>query len=70
MSETINKPTFDKETGMHSVIEAGFKYEYPTSLHDNFKLYIFQHNLVSRWYKQLSDEDRDKVIRSNAYETE
>jgi hypothetical protein len=65
---TLNSVTVDEETGLHSIIEAGFKYEFPQSLHNGFKHFIFQHHLVSRWYKQLNDEERNKVTRSNAYE--
>ena len=66
--EIVNKLTFNKATGLHSVIEAGFKYEFPQSLLADFKMYIFRYDFVSRWYKQLSDEDKNKVFKSNAYE--
>ena len=66
--EIISKLKFDKATGLHSVVEAGFKYEFPQSLLSNFKLYIFRYDFVSRWYKQLDDKDRSEVNRLNAYE--
>jgi len=66
--ETMNQLRFDKETGLHSITEAGFKYEFPQSLFEDFKSYIFQYQFVSRWYKQLSDEDRNKVNRVSAYQ--
>ena len=66
--EVINKLKFDKATGLHSIVEAGFKYEFPQSLLSNFKLYIFRFDFVSRWYRHLNDEDRVKVNKSNAYE--
>ncbi|UAY53345.1 hypothetical protein [Ferruginibacter albus] len=65
--ELLKKVQYNKEARLHSVIEAGFKYEFPESLHPSFKNYIFRYDLVSRWYKQLSDEDRNKVNRTNAY---
>ncbi len=58
---------FDKETGTHSIVEAGYKYEIPALLYTSLKTYILQHSLISRWYKQLSDDDREKVIRVSAY---
>jgi hypothetical protein len=66
--EVMNKLRFDKEANTYSITEAGFKYEFPHSLHKDFKNYIFLYHLVSRWYKQLNDEDRDKVYRFSAYQ--
>ena len=66
--EIMKQLKFDKDTGFYSIIEAGFKYEFPVSLHDDFKYYIFRHNFVSRWYKHLDDNDIIKVSRTSAYE--
>jgi hypothetical protein len=65
--EALNKILFNKETGLYSIVEAGFRYEIPESLFDNLKRYIVQHDLVSRWYKQLSNIDLQKVNKINAY---
>jgi hypothetical protein len=66
--EVIKKLEFDHKTGLHTIIEAGFKYQFPQSLHNDFKNYVLQYDFVSRWYKQLDDKDKNKVNRSNAYE--
>ena len=66
--EIIQQLKFDKETGLYSINEAGFKYEFPVSLHDDFKYYIFRHDFVSRWYKHLNNDDIIKVSRTSAYE--
>jgi hypothetical protein len=66
--ELINRLKFDKGNGLYSVTEAGFKYEFPPSLHNDFKNYIMRYYFISRWYKQLSDEDRNKVNRLSAYQ--
>lgn len=67
-TEIINTLQLDKATGLHSIIEAGFKYEFPISLHDNFKNFILRHDFVSRWYKQLEDPERKLVSRSSGYQ--
>jgi hypothetical protein len=66
--EIMDKLKFDKKNNIYSIIEAGFKYEFPQSLHAGFRIYILRYDFVSRWYKQLEDNDRNKVTRSNAYE--
>ncbi len=65
--EVLSKVQFDQETRLHSIVEAGFKYQFPESLFTDFKSYILRYDLVSRWYKQLSDEDLVKVIRVSAF---
>ena len=62
-SEINNNP----ETDVHAIIEAGYKYVMPHSLYGKMKLYLVQYVLMSRWYRQLSDDDRQKVQRLNVY---
>jgi hypothetical protein len=66
-ADIIYKLKFDNATGCYTIIESGFKYEFPQSLYTGFKDYILYYDLVSRWYKQLNDEERGMVSRSNAY---
>ena len=65
----MNSPAikFNAETGVHTIVEAGYKYVMPFSLYSHMRLYLLQYVLVSRWYKQLNDDDREKVQRVSAY---
>ena len=65
--EVITRLRFNKETDQFSIVEAGFKYEIPNSLYNDFKAYIMQYDLVSRWYKQLKDSNRNMVNRVSTY---
>lgn len=58
---------YDEEKQTYSVVETGFRYEFPKSMYNDFKTYIFHYSLISRWYKNLSNDDLSKVIRSSAY---
>lgn len=58
---------FNEETGLYSIVELGFKYEFPEALYDDFRQYILRYNFVSRWYKQLNDADITKVSKTSAY---
>ena len=66
--EIMSKLKFNQATGLHTIIEGGFRYEFPQSLLGNFKIFILRYDFVSRWYKHLSDDDKNKVLRTNAYE--
>lgn len=66
--EALQKLSFNEETGLYSIIEAGFKYEFPQSLHEDFKNYILNYIFVSRWYKHLEITEMQKVSRTSAYE--
>ena len=58
---------FNTENSIHSIVEAGYKYVMPSSLYSNMRLYLVQYPLVSGWYKQLTEDDREKVERVNTY---
>ncbi|UAY52778.1 hypothetical protein [Ferruginibacter albus] len=58
---------FNKESNNYTIIEAGYRYEIPSCLYDNLKTFLLQYDLVSRWYKHLNDNDREKVNRVSAY---
>lgn len=65
--EVITKLRFNKDAGTFYIVEAGYKYEIPDFLYEDFKTYILEHNLVSKWYRQLSDEQRVLVKKIVAY---
>jgi len=67
-SEIMKHLKFDPDSGLYSIIEAGIKYEFPVSLHDDFKRYIFRYDFVSRWYRHLQENELVSVRRTSAYE--
>lgn len=58
---------YNSKSGSYLIVEAGYKYEVPRELYNDFLSYVMRHDLVSRWYKQLNDADREKVQRVSAY---
>lgn len=58
---------FNEGTGSYSVVELGFKYEFPEALYDDFRQYILRYNFASRWHKQLNDANIRKVSKTSAY---
>lgn len=65
--QALTNLNFDEETRMYTIIELGFKYEFPEVFYDDFRKYILRYNFVSRWYKHLDDADIGKVSRTSAY---
>ncbi len=65
--EIMESLKYNEEKQVYSIVETGFRYEFPQSLYSDFKNYVFHYSLVSRWYKNLNDSDMSLVVRTSAY---
>ena len=65
--EVLTHLRLNKEAGTFEIIEAGYKYEIPNSLYEDFRDYVLKYDLVSSWYKQLSDAELAMVKKVFAY---
>jgi hypothetical protein len=55
------------ELCFHTMNEGEFKYIVPHSLYHKLQLYLLQFDLISNWYKNLADADREKIQKVGAY---
>jgi hypothetical protein len=49
------------EICFHTIIEGEYKYIVPHSLYNNLQLYLLKFDMISSWYKNLTDADRRNV---------
>ncbi len=66
-SNVLENLKYDEEKKTYSIVETGFRYEFPQSMYNDFRNYVFNYSLVSRWYKNLNNDDLSKVVRTSAY---
>jgi hypothetical protein len=55
------------EVCFHTFNEGEFKYIVPHSLYNKLQLYLLQFDVLSSWYKNLTDSDREKIQKVGAH---
>ena len=49
------------ELCFHTMNEGEYNYIVPHSLYQKLQMYLLQFDLISNWYKNLADTDREKI---------